>query len=402
VRTESERAEPLSVEHRRFIAGDPLRAVAAIAIVIFHAALGTVVGLSQIAGLDQFEAAFGVIPGRLLVNGDLALFLFFALSGYLLSRPFIRAFTSSEALPQTRPYLLNRLLRIVPAFWAVYLLTLLLEGYSGLSPWRVLGVFGFLQSYLPGGESALIGQGWTLDVEIGFYVLLPLGAAIAAWVFRGRPGSTARFAAVAASAGAVYLGSLGFRAWGPATAVFLRSLPAMLFAFVPGIALALLELVAPARLRSRTAAAAVFAWLSLFAALVGAAMYVKLTPQDVAARGLAASLAAGGLVGSLLIIQWSGRGCPRVLDNPLMHWLGERSYGIYLVHFLVGIELQPVIGQSAGAWPRFFLTLGLGLPLSVLLAAILYRLVEKPALGLRRRWHRPARIPGERVAVLGE
>lgn len=43
----------------------------------------------------------------------------------------------------------------------------------------------------------------------------------------------------------------------------------------------------------------------------------------------------------------------RGLDNPVMDWLGARSYSIYLVHYAIGLELVSLAKQAGSAWQPF-------------------------------------------------
>ncbi|WP_213981320.1 acyltransferase [Sphingomonas sp. dw_22] len=86
----------------------------------------------------------------------------------------------------------------------------------------------------------------------------------------------------------------------------------------------------------------------------------------------------------------------RVLGSKPFHWLGELSYGTYLLHLLI---LQPVaawaigqFGRDIGAPARFALVVGIVAPITYGIAFMTYRLVELPgqALGkalLRRATH---------------
>jgi peptidoglycan/LPS O-acetylase OafA/YrhL len=62
---------------------------------------------------------------------DLALAAFFALSGYLIARPYARAFVLGTRYPRLRSYVRNRVLRVVPAFYLFTVLVLLRFGFDG-------------------------------------------------------------------------------------------------------------------------------------------------------------------------------------------------------------------------------------------------------------------------------
>jgi len=72
----------------------------------------------------------------------------------------------------------------------------------------------------------------------------------------------------------------------------------------------------------------------------------------------------------------------RLLGSRPFHWLGELSYGTYLIHLLI---LQPVaalvilrFGTGLGAMGRFVLTGAAVVPTTYLLAFVTYQLVELP------------------------
>lgn len=345
----------------RFAVGDPLRAVAALSVLVYHVAFTSLLLTGGVRASGQFEEVYGRWPGRVLGNLDLGLFLFFVLSGYLLTRPFV------AGRPDLRRYVRNRILRIVPAFWVVALATLIYFGPRGATAWEVLSVPAFVQSYVPNPFAQVYGQAWTLDVEMGFYLLLPF---IALALPR-------RLAVLAAAFVLIGVVSLALRAWVPEDERYLRALPMMLFAFVPGMLLAVAEpLLRPPAWTS---------WLALLGAAVCFLVYLEIPRDAPALRGLVACALAGLVVAAPLLWQWSGRPPWRLLDTRAAHWLGARSYGIYLVHNGLLIALMPHL-EIAGEGAKVLFAVAL-LPVlagTLLLSDLLHRFVERPALALRR------------------
>jgi peptidoglycan/LPS O-acetylase OafA/YrhL len=69
-----------------------------------------------------------------------------------------------------------------------------------------------------------------------------------------------------------------------------------------------------------------------------------------------------------------------------MRWLGERSYGIYLIHLGLMTHVLARIGHDYGVKETFVLLL-IGVTAATLIAAdLLWRFVERPALERRLPW----------------
>ena len=77
----------------------------------------------------------------------------------------------------------------------------------------------------------------------------------------------------------------------------------------------------------------------------------------------------------------------RILRMPVVHWLGEISYSIYVCHYLVHDVLQKPVERLLDLYnvPHPFSISGiLMVPLAIALAAACYRLIELPARNLSR------------------
>ncbi|MFW0783103.1 acyltransferase [Gordonia sp. CPCC 206044] len=157
------RTPDVAHEIRRFYPQlEGMRAIAAIGVLTTHVAFQTrAVGLPII----------GPVLGRL----DLAVALFFGLSGFLLWRPWVGAAHGRVAKPSVRRYLAHRLIRIWPAYLVVVVvvLTLLPDAKNAdLTVW--LANLTLTQVFVPLSLTAGLTQMWSLSVEVAFYALLPL------------------------------------------------------------------------------------------------------------------------------------------------------------------------------------------------------------------------------------
>lgn len=162
--------------------------------------------------------------GKQLVGLQNGVMLFFCLSGYLLYRPFVRGQVV------LRDYVRNRAARIVPA----YLVALI--GVTALSGDRMflekpLTFLLLAQNYDPSTWQGFLGVSWTLVLEVQFYATLPVIALVVAR-------SPLRLAVLGAASFLVVV-ILAMQSWGVDPRLVTSTYPAMLWAFVPGMLLAL-------------------------------------------------------------------------------------------------------------------------------------------------------------------
>ena len=398
--------EPKPPTAARFTVGDSLRAIAALGVFALHA-LGEAVtdsGYVDRLGADptkRYASLFGFV-GNAFNGLEACVALFFVLSGYLLSRPFLAAFIADAPTPSIVRYLRNRALRILPALWVVLLLVLVLFGTHGDSPLQFLGLATFLRSYKESGLHDVFGQGWSLNVEVRFYLFLPL-AAFALIGLKRLLG--ARFPRRARIVFVLVLIAIGFTAsqnYAPHDGPNYDSFAANACFFAPGLILATLEHLVPfPPSRPR--------WVLLVAPLLFVAgsllmlfsyyLAFRITPSMVR---YVTPIGTGLIVGAPLLWQWCGRPAWRLLDNRPLQWAGARSYPIFLVHTLVIAKLGPhlVVG---GYKTTLLLLVVVTLPITLLVSDLIHRYVELPALKFRGGGpRRPPEAPPVAPEATGE
>jgi peptidoglycan/LPS O-acetylase OafA/YrhL len=101
----------------------------------------------------------------------------------------------------------------------------------------VLSVYGFAQVWHTSQISAYLDHGWTTNIEVLFYIGLPLGGMLLWRVLRGRFTRDVRLLAVVGFALAVMAGSIAVTGH-PALGNPLGGPPGVLWAFGPGVILA--------------------------------------------------------------------------------------------------------------------------------------------------------------------
>ena len=378
--------------HPRFPLFDSLRAIAAIAVLLVHAAIFA----------DATEAFYWPIVAHL----DIGVPFFFLLSGFLLYRPFVAARVLGARASRIRDYARRRFLRVMPAYWLALTALTIFPGLHGAfsSNWWVY--YGLLQNYpvytrtpdcAADFFNCAIGPAWTLAIEVDFYILLPFFAIGMAWLISRLPRRRwlaaemtvlGLFAALSVVIQSTDSGSDIFqwlffspfgRAWWFALGMGLavisvrgqeqgaESRPVRWIGARPGVAWG--------------AALALYLYLCLFVLAPAPSVGGRLIERTeyVAEYLLFGVIAA--LVALPAIFSSPSKGIPhRVLGHPTLAWLGLVSYGIFLWHFPIVVALAE--GGVAGWWPKmaFPVLASVTFVITVACAALSYYLVERPLM----------------------
>ena len=224
---------------------DILRGVAALMVLLIHA-----YGLSgRFVPVSSPEPAFTTrwLGDALFFFGASGVWLFFALSGYLITKPFVRSLVAGESLPSGFAYAIRRAARIYPLYWVVLTATILVVG-GGFGAKGEGQYFPFhyalLHNLVRDRQSAILNVAWSLSLEVLFYVVVPFAAALIAYLAYHRP---VRASTLATIAGVTWLVSIGYQyatyARGVSeTQAYLHFLfPGALGMFCPGILIAVAE-----------------------------------------------------------------------------------------------------------------------------------------------------------------
>lgn len=354
-----------------------MRACAAIGVVVTHVAFQT--------------GHTGGVSGRLLGRFDLAVAVFFALSGFLLWRGHAAAARGLRRRPPTGHYLRSRLVRIMPGYLVavIVVLTLLPDAEANFTVW--LANLTLTQIYVPLTLTAGLTQMWSLSVEVSFYLALPILALLA----RRLP-VRARIPAIVI----VALASLGWGLLPLDTPVGVNPLnwpPAFFSWFAAGMLLAELTVSRVgwahrlARNRLRMAAVAAVAFVVAASPLAGPEGLTPGTVGQFVVKVTMGAIVAGALLAPLVLDRPDTS--HRLLGSPGMVTLGRWSYGLFVWHLAALAMVFPIIGQFPfnGHMP---VVLALTLVFGFAIAAVSYALVESPCRNALRRWeyHR-RRVP---------
>jgi peptidoglycan/LPS O-acetylase OafA/YrhL len=360
-------------------------------------------GLEAVSGVDRVASLTGVrTVAALLVLGTHAAYttgkythgfvglvysrmeigvpIFFALSGYLLFGPWVRAAASGRPSPSVARYAWHRVRRIMPAYVVTVLVAYLIyhfrtagpnPGHSWIGLFRNLTLTqiytdNYMFSYLHQG----LTQMWSLAVEVAFYVALPILAYLLLVVLCHRQWRPLLLLAglagllLVSPAWMVLVHTTGFlpdgaRLW----------LPGYLAWFIGGMLLTVLQAM---DVRMYGFVALPLAVISYVIASTPVAGEPTTSPT-----GLGQALVKTGFyaaIATLLIapLALGDRGWyAGLLATRPMVWLGEISYEIFLVHLvvmeiaMVNVLHWPVYTGSAPV--LFVVTLVMTVPVAWLL-----------------------------------
>lgn len=334
-----------------------LRGLAALAILLFHLAwVGHVTPpLWLSASVIQFSFAVQ---------------MFFVLSAFSLATShFTRPATTAQ-------FFIKRYFRLAPLFACLVVFQTLKTG--DISPTNIALNLSLLFAFVPsvGPSSSIVQGGWSVGVEMVFYILLPVMLALC----RGAKGAGILFASAALVS---YAASLEILAH-PTTTRFVTHAPIVHFAcFAAGLFAFFLhrDVTWPRwRMALLIAAIALLGWLVVGEDYAG--FNARKAPSVIAM--LAPTFA--------VLCLWQATFPSRLLTNSLMQYFGDRSYGIYLLQFPVivflkdeGVYARVLAAFHAAGPSAYFVCLLVTLLLLLGVVEIAYRLIELPGIALGRR-----------------
>lgn len=295
--------------------------------------------------------------------GRSGVLIFFALSGFLLARPFVSNPAKLFTLSNISNYIQRRMTRIYP----VYIFYLFLV--YGLT-YR-LGDF-FLHIFFIKG----LGHTWTLPQEMAFYLIFPLILAIIHFILRDKLFLTIPFLLVIICGWYKYVPKSEVYLFG----MFYSILPFMLPAFLSGT---LVSFVYYKKLHNIQLPQLAKNGLLVLALLIIIIFTFFSNAQLFNSREIYAfthqiefGLAAGLMI---LILLCTGENfLTKIFSNPILVSIGVVSYSLYLFHPMV-INMVKKLHITGGM--RFFPTL----IISYFIACFIYHLIEQPLLSTKKK-----------------
>ncbi|GAA3534755.1 acyltransferase [Aeromicrobium panaciterrae] len=360
-----------------------LRAVASVAVVVTHVAYWT--------GRYQTDT-IGLFWARL----DSGVALFFALSGFLLFRPWISRLVDEAPYPATGRYAWNRILRIIPAYWIVVAFGLaLVDSQTGNGVSGIVRHLTLTQIYGSGHLHGGLTQTWSLATEIAFYALLPLLGWFVVCVVCRRTWRPARIlvflSAMCLLNFAYYVLAYHLDGISPSSLMWL---PGFLSWFAVGMALTVIVAMARTndgwarRLLAIAADSPVACWIAALALLALASTPMAGVPslyQESAGTAITRNVLYAGMAFLMMIPLVTDR--PNLMQRALswspMQWLGTISYELFLVHVMLLELAMHLLGFETFTGSMllgFIVTMAISVPA----AWALYRVLDAPL----RHFHR--------------
>jgi peptidoglycan/LPS O-acetylase OafA/YrhL len=344
---------------------DGLRAVAVIAVMLYH------------LGVDW-------IPG-----GFLGVDLFFVISGYVITRLLLDSIQQRGGL-DLRDFYLARIRRLVPPLVFMLLVTSIVVGlwapdttkkfltdapfslFGGMNWWLV---FNHQDYFANSGRPPLLQHTWSLAVEAQFYLLWPLILLLVLRFFGKKliPAAALVIAAISGIALMFVSFQLDAANSSKVSHVYFGTDTHSIGLFL-GAALAVSWIPQNFHEKVSRRAQDFIDGVGVFGFLGILATFLLIDETKPTLYKLAFPLA--GIFGTAILISIvhpASRFAP-LLRNKVLLWIGERSYAIYLWHWVIFQISRPQVDLEGQDWALFTLRILLVLALS----DISLRLVELP------------------------
>lgn len=367
------RRDPASAETPPLLSLQVLRAVAALLVLIHHAGYDADTIAERTAraafGLDRFfDWGFGI-------------HLFFVISGFIMVRT-ARGYGSARG---GVVFLTRRIIRVVPLYWlmtslvlvgAVVAPELLNMPTGGLAV--ALGSYLFVPVHRDGGElRPVLGQGWTLDYEMFFYVLFAMSMLL--------PRRQGLAGLASALIGLVLIGRFAH----PANAALGVWTDTLLLEFLFGLGIGLVQ-EAGARLGARAAGAGV---------TIGVGSAIAFGPACAACGGVQAWIDQGIPAALIVAACVLGPIWPVTRGTLILAAIGDASYSLYLSHpFVIRVLRNAWLAVMPSTVP-LGAELTLGCAAAVAAALVLHRCVEAPMTFWLQKRSRLARSVAHPILV---
>ena len=306
--------------------------------------------------------------------------IFFCISAFILALPFIEQYVYHGSKVQLGQYYLRRITRLEPPYLLVLTLFLVVQAVAMHQSWRELlphyiSSFFYSHNFIYDRRSTINPVAWTLEIEIQFYLLLPLLVQVftigKTWLRRG---VLLLF---------VIAGALVYTVWDGFAARHHFQLHAIGYIPVFSMGFLMADIYLQA---TKSQTGFWYRWWhssrSFWYDVAGIAGFVHIVYSNgddrtfilLSVYAAYALLFAGAFKGQLL---------QYLFTRPWIMLTGTMCYSIYLLHYaIIAFLMEHLTAQwlSYNYYRDFFLQLLLILPAVYILCGTFYALVEKPCM----------------------
>ena len=291
--------------------------------------------------------------------GKPAVMIFFMLSGYWVMRMFDEKYSKTARPLQT--FYVSRFLRIWLLYAAVFLIAMaahwVFTGKADWQDWLALPIFGVATH----GRD-IIGVTWSLDIELQFYLCLPLLWAIMRQPVSPANGSTFVFVLLA-------IWALG---WFLTIAYGIKTVAAYLPLFAAGAAIYLLKLHVSILAATVSTALFILAAIAVFA-------IPEMRPYLIYGSGNVSHDLLFAFFWALLLVPFVAFNV-RQKSGTFDRHLGNLSYSVYLVHFPLSALGKELLGRDYSDPEKLLL-----MALTLLVSVAVYVVIDMRCEAWRRR-----------------
>lgn len=326
-------------------------------------------GHNHYASLDGLRAICIILtlinhtPGNPGINGSVGVDVFFSLSGYLITMLLIRE-QATKAYVCISCFYIRRAFRIIPLYALTIVLYLIatyiayrftadrqgLKDWFSAFPWLAT----FTSEWRPASAGHLFGHAWTLGIEEKYYIIWPLLFSIFVVKFRGSGKVLLPLAALV-----FFLDQENVRGY-----------VGLLFGSLLAVSVENEGFFKPV---IKSTPAHVWVVLLISGYFVASVQGLKFN--------VLISLPAAFLISSM--INQDRNVYKAGLSHPALVRLGSLTYGIYLIHPLVGhVTERLMMHFNIFFFSALFATMYIG---SIIVAAVLQKLFETPLIEIGRK-----------------
>jgi peptidoglycan/LPS O-acetylase OafA/YrhL len=350
---------------------DGLRFVAIAMVVLFH--LNGYLTAKAVSPQYAFTAPSDWLAQVALV-GFRGVELFFVISGFILGLPFAAHYIAGAPQVSLSKYYLRRVTRLEPPYFVTIFVLLLLaiaiqrKAVAALLP-HLIASLCYMHNLIYARPSTALGVAWSLEIEVQFYLLVP----VLTLLFAVKRRWLRRCLLLAAMTGSLAAQTLYL----PDHPRLALSILAYMQYFLAGFMLAdifLVEWEQSPRLSMRWDFAALAAWPVMFAVLRSATLSHWIFPY---------------LLLVLYCAAFRGTWTNRLFSHPWITAIGGMCYSIYLIHYEVisaVARFTKPVSEGTPYWIHLLVQFVMVGSAVVFICGLYFVLLEKPCM--RRDWPR--------------